>query len=68
MQFWSTFEEKNFVQTSKNDKLQSKKCQKCIPFLESTYHEMQRKHLPESVVNRLMIDIKHQPDAVLVAI
>ena len=23
-----------------------KKCKKCIPFLESTYPEMQRKHIP----------------------
>ena len=52
-----------------------KKCQNCIPFLESTYPEMQRKHNlyleymninHEPVATRLMIDIKHQPDTVLV--
>ena len=37
---------KMFFHTSKNDKVQSKRCQNCIPFLESTYHEMQRKHIP----------------------
>ena len=43
-----------------------KKCRNCIPFLESTYPEMQRKHIPriydinhEQVATRLMIDIKH---------
>ena len=66
MQFWSTFEEKNFVQTRKMTKSSQKSVKKCIPFLESTYHKMQRKHLPEPVVNQLMIDIKHQPDAVQV--
>ena len=60
-----------FFHISKNDKVQSKNCQNCIPFLESTYPEMQRKHIPrvyvnhEQVASRLMIDIKHQPDRVL---
>ena len=31
--------------TSENDKIQSIKCQNCIPFLESTYSEMQRKNI-----------------------
>ena len=56
-------------------KSSQKKCQNCIPFLESTYPEMQRKHIPmnqfmninhEPVATRLMIDIKHQPDTILV--
>ena len=40
----------------------SQKCQNCIHFLESTYPEMQRKH----IAKRLTIDITHQPDTVLV--
>ena len=27
-------------------KTSQKKCENCIPFLESTYPEMQRKHIP----------------------
>ena len=40
-----------FFHTGKkfNDKVQSKKCQNCIPFLESTYPEMQRKHKPRVI-------------------
>ena len=49
-------------------KSSQKKCQNCIPFLESTYPEMQGKHIPEPVATRLIIDIKHQPDAVLFGI
>ena len=41
-----------------------KKCQNCIPFWESTYIEMQRK----TAATRLMIDIKHQGDTVLVEV
>ena len=47
---WLTFDVKQqpdavliVFHTSQNDKAQSKKCQNCIPFLESTYPEMQRK-------------------------
>ena len=48
-----------FFHTSKNDKVQSKKCQNCIPFLESTYPEMQRKHIPINQVQCwLMLDEK----------
>ena len=58
-------------------KSSQKKCQNFIPFLESTYPEMQRKHIRtleymnnnhEPVATRLMIDIKYQPDRVLVDI
>ena len=57
-------------------KSSQKKCQNCIRFLESTYNEMQRKHIyleymsikHEPVATGLMIDIKHQPDRVLVDI
>ena len=60
-------------------KSSQKKCQNCIRFLESTYPEMQRKHIlrvyleymninHEPVATRLMIDIKYQPDGVLVDI
>ena len=55
-------------------KSSQKKCQNCIPFFESTYPEMHQKHIPrlyvnhEPVASRLMIDIKHQPDRVLVDI
>ena len=53
----------------------SKKSQNYMPSLESTYPEMQRKHIPRVYeyqlstipgATRLKIDIKHQPDTVLV--
>ena len=56
-------------------KFSQKKCQNCIPFLnlhtlkckENLYLEyMNINHEP--VATRLMIDIKHQPDRVLVDI
>ena len=56
-------------------KCSQKKCQNCIPFWnlhtlkckENTYLKyMNINHEP--VATRLMIDIKHQPDAVLVDI
>ena len=34
------------------EKVQSKMCQKCLPFLESKYPEMQRKHI--SVVSEYL--------------
>ena len=56
-----------------SQKVQSKKCQSCIPFLESTYPEMQRKKYlvymninRQPAATRLMIEIKHQTDRVLV--
>ena len=63
-----------FFYTGKNDKVH------CIPILESTYPEMQRKHIPTSttflveylninhqpVATQFIIDIRHQPDKVLV--
>ena len=46
-------------------KSSQKKCQNCIPFLESTYPEMQRKHIPrvyeyqrDTVLRRLISNIK----------
>ena len=46
-------------------KSSQKKCQNCIPFLESTYPEMQRKHIPRVYEYQSgassHIDIKHQP-------
>ena len=63
-----------FIQ-AKMTKSSQKKCQNCIPFLESTYPEMQENIYIENmninhepVATRLMIDIKHQPDRVLVDI
>ena len=51
---------KNVFHTSKNDIVQSKKYQNCIPFLEYTYPEMQRKHISRVYeYQSLMIDIKH---------
>ena len=35
-----------FFHARENAKVQSKKCKNYIPFLESTYPEMQRKHIP----------------------
>ena len=60
--------------TSKNDKVQSKTCQNCIPFVETIYIKMQRKRIPRvyeyqlstSSHQLLTIDIKHQADRVLV--
>ena len=40
------FDEECFFIQAKNDNVQSKKCQNCITFLESTYAEIQRKHIP----------------------
>ena len=45
-------------------------CQNCIPFLESTYPEMQRNLKCMNIsrqpaATQLMINIKHQPDRVL---
>ena len=50
-EFWLTFEIKHqpdtvLVDRSENDKVQSKKCQNCSPFFESSYPEIQRKHIP----------------------
>ena len=64
---------KNIFNTNKNDKMHSKKCQNCIPSLETTYPEMQKNIYLEYIninrqpaATRLMIDIKRQPELYLV--
>ena len=45
IQYWLMFGEKCFFIQAKMTKSSQEKCQNCIPFLESTYPEMQRKHI-----------------------
>ena len=73
IQLWLGFDEKCLFIKAKMTKC-SKKCQHYMHSLESTYPEMQRKHIPKvyeyqlSTIpgsTRLKIDFKHQPDTLL---